>query len=1138
MNRTRTDIRKNSRVSEHVVSSLQACPLDAAEELLSRKIKSFDTKIESPELLSRKNNLRGLRAVLQELLCIININGRELRCSYLPFLEAFTMFLSFHPDKTIESLKDSHMKKAFIELLCHPKHGIPVYIVDGEYIILRSKEVDLDLFLEEMITKESNTQGSQLTRHFVESLLRNMDSAWDRKILKVALGATHTRQQLSSLGISSRIETYTQSVLQAIEQRNEVESEAHSLVTKNLTSRADNISKRINNLNFKRNQKFKEWNDIQINEIESEIEDLMMQQDNLKKILENNQCKPMQKMIKRKKQQLIKDRRIGLPKTRSGRPQMLDETDEQYILQCIESKATAHGRRHDNVMYMHHRVKKKDFLKLANNSRIARGLTPIKSSTTVFNRARARSKRSIQAKRHLGLGLFCSKKPPKLQDNENILTHYQRAFKKGILMAHCGTLNNENDAKYNFIISRDDKAYICPGTSTGMQSARNVRIIQSCNLNKQRVLPKYDFPERLVNATPGVNRIMEYKIEEQDGKPNLKLTDSDVVVFNRPKHFVGSNGSVWASEFMRLRYEESFLFCVNKEEITMSTPALIKIADQVKLYCLMSNKDDVMNILEDSNCFYREYETARASQLYLMLNVFQDAINNSAGIFSDIDLDILQNLISSVEELTKLLQGTSANSEIWIVIKGVLQSCSQFINNIAAFLPKLKSRILEFTDGGPGVGVSNHDVKLRCAEIILLTNADYYIRHHLASGDSSQNEVERCQSYVGDAICDGGAIDWEYRMPFEGLTEERIANISLDEMEQHEYDRMKYNAFQVCEELTCRIDGAVAPGGFMKAYTSDSAEDLFFKNHKSLKEFISKAGSGKPCPGQNYFHSLKTFMETHMETGEKYIEYVKCTCGECIYCSKDWVGPPCTKVPKPYPDYDAEGLHYKSVFLTPNEIDGRQREIDDFQPRKQAEILFKEGKLDKEGDIATFSKKFIVEIDKVRKYVQHLTHLSIKKKKRAEQRVHIERQEKSKGFADYDWKNLFHKGMLAKLTVYTLDKYLAHFNLKNTLKLRKAEKVQAIQSHLIATMDTGHRDDEIEYMEVEPQEQAMQEQDSDKDMNSETSDEDIVIRDMNPSDSSSESTDEEADSFDASSIFTTLRSGRVAVNHRAANYVS
>lgn len=470
LNRTRTEIRKNSRFSEHIISSLQTCPLETAEELLSTKIKSFDADSESPEVLICRKNLRGLRAVLQELLCIISVNGKDLRYSYMPFQEALAMFLSFHPDKTTESLNDTDTKKTFKELLCHPKHGIPVYIVGGEYILLRSKEVDLELFLEEMIIKECGTcdaQSPPLTRDFVESLLKNMDSAWDRKIFKVALGATHTRRQLSDLGISSRIEKYTQSVLQAIEERNGVESEACSLVTNNLISRTENISKRMNTLNFKLNQKIRKWTDIQINEIKGQIEDLMMQQENLKNILEDNKCKPMQKMIKRKKHQLIMARRIGLPRSRSGRPQMLDETDEQYILQCIESKATAHGRRHDNVMYMSHRVKKKDFLKLANNSRIARGLKPIKSSTTVFNRARARNKRSIQAKRHLGLGLFCSKKPPKLQDNENILTHHQRAFKKGILMTHCERFGNEKGAKHTLIISRDDKAYICPGTSTG-----------------------------------------------------------------------------------------------------------------------------------------------------------------------------------------------------------------------------------------------------------------------------------------------------------------------------------------------------------------------------------------------------------------------------------------------------------------------------------------------------------------------------------------------------------------------------------------------------------------------------------------------------------------------------------------------
>ena len=175
----------------------------------------------------------------------------------------------------------------------------------------------------------------------------------------------------------------------------------------------------------------------------------------------------------------------------------------------------------------------------------------------------------------------------------------------------------------------------------------------------------------------------------------------------------------------------------------------------------------------------------------------------------------------------------------------------------------------------------------------------------------------------------------------------------------------------------------------------------------------------------------------------------------------------------------------------------------------------------------------------MRKYVEHLTHLSIKRQERAEQRVHKAQQEKGKDYSDYDWKNLFEEGMLAKLTVNALDKYLTHFNLKNTLKLRKAEKFQAIQRHVIATMDTGQNgNNSTEDMEVESQGQAIQEQDSEENVYSKTSEDDIVLRDMNSSDSSSQSSSEETDLFDATSLFTTLRSGRVAINHRAAHYVS
>jgi hypothetical protein len=47
------------------------------------------------------------------------------------------------------------------------------------------------------------------------------------------------------------------------------------------------------------------------------------------------------------------------------------------------------------------------------------------------------------------------------------------------------------------------------------------------------------------------------------------------------------------------------------------------------------------------------------------------------------------------------------------------------------------------------------------------------------------------------------------------------------------------------------------------------------------------------------------------------MEFVKCNCSNCQHCViASWVGPPCGKVPKPYPDYDALGFHYMDVDAT------------------------------------------------------------------------------------------------------------------------------------------------------------------------------------------------------------------------------
>jgi hypothetical protein len=77
---------------------------------------------------------------------------------------------------------------------------------------------------------------------------------------------------------------------------------------------------------------------------------------------------------------------------------LIDSDDEVFIGKCIEDKATYHGRRHDLVMYTNKRVKKKDLLNIANYRLLQKRKKLVKSATTVYNRWKPRSSRSIQAK--------------------------------------------------------------------------------------------------------------------------------------------------------------------------------------------------------------------------------------------------------------------------------------------------------------------------------------------------------------------------------------------------------------------------------------------------------------------------------------------------------------------------------------------------------------------------------------------------------------------------------------------------------------------------------------------------------------------------------------------------------------------
>ena len=236
-----------------------------------------------------------------------------------------------------------------------------------------------------------------------------------------------------------------------------------------------------------------------------------------------------------------------------------------------------------------------------------------------------------------------------------------------------------------------------------------------------------------------------------------------------------------------------------------------------------------------------------------------------------------------------------------------------------------------------------------------------------------------------------GSLEWEYRQQYEGLTDEQIEEMPLAEIGDTELKRMEYNGFKVCDDLTCRIDGAPVPNGYMKSYTFQKNEKLFFSNHQRMEKFLGATEKERESvPGCHYFKKVHDFIDIHFEVGEKYMEFVRYCCSDttgapCAHCAESgWVSTNCTRIPKPMPDYSADGHRYMSVLDTPLEIDGKVRSVDDFQPRKNVKEYLAQGMLKSENYFEHFCRTFACEKILVKKYVQHLQILEINKRKRAD----------------------------------------------------------------------------------------------------------------------------------------------------------
>ena len=435
-------------------------------------------------------------------------------------------------------------------------------------------------------------------------------------------------------------------------------------------------------------------------------------------------------------------------------------------------------------------------------------------------------------------------------------------------------------------------------------------------------------------------------------------------------------------------------------------------------------------------------------------------------------------------------------NELWEKLENISKNCFDILLKIEKLqLPKMCCNILKATDAGPGVGVSNTEVRFRDVEIARMHSSHLVNRIHRAPGDSGQNEAERSNAAIGDALVDGGAMKWQYFGPFDHLSMEEIENLSITELKKRE-ECMEKNAWKVSEEIRQVIDDEPGPAGdFLKCFvTSKREKQLFFNSAYLMKYFSTKSESGREkIPGNAYFSKINGFMNTHCEIGEMYFEYLKGSCEEegderCEYCiSHDCCCCSVKRVPRPYPDQESSGYHYLTVNDTPN----TGRSIDDYHPRVQMKKIFAENKhyFDHPNNIEQFSKKFLLTEDAIRKYVDHMKLLELKRAKRVKEKAQQPDAESKKNYNDYDWKTMFHDASLGKLKAAVLDKYLDHHNLGKFAN--KRSKLEAINSHIIQQLSDRVGEDE-----------GGQESESESQSEENDSEEEYIVEEIGVSDSS------------------------------------
>lgn len=310
-------------------------------------------------------------------------------------------------------VRDDTAKTQFLLDLFNDKYGVrcvvlTIYEREAErYIVLDSDQMNIPSILDQISLKfeeEQRRKEKDIDYNLIKSCLATMDTEFDKKLLSVILSILMKEEDLYICGLNATVSRSNRS--QITEILDEIEGSkgpAEEIALEKVKARIKSLNANIEKfekqklkgfLSSRRQRDLDEIILLSKEQVEKEI-----------RLLERKtpyEKQKFQQRVKRIRASIVANKRLKRRKQGAGAKEKLDSETEEYIAKAIETMCSAHGRRHDAVLYLNHRLKSKNLLSIANHNLAKRGKKLIKSTRTVMLRSRPKKLRTREAKRHKG----------------------------------------------------------------------------------------------------------------------------------------------------------------------------------------------------------------------------------------------------------------------------------------------------------------------------------------------------------------------------------------------------------------------------------------------------------------------------------------------------------------------------------------------------------------------------------------------------------------------------------------------------------------------------------------------------------------------------------------------------------------